>query len=209
MAWSEALQAYTYQCPCGDLFQITLQVRAPACVCVCVCVGGWVGVCVCCPGAHARVRVRAHCVVPRASVACAQQQLSGGATRRQLGWRWRPGRAQAQGRLCSTPPGTPARALLHTPLAADARTRVRRHATGAAGWRGDRALPQLLAVHHGRVRPRRLCSCGPVGSAARHWQRQGGARGVRLQLHADACVMCGERLQLRALPAAECATPKG
>lgn len=24
MAWSEELQAYTYQCPCGDLFQITL-----------------------------------------------------------------------------------------------------------------------------------------------------------------------------------------
>ena len=24
MAWNEELQAYTYQCPCGDLFQITL-----------------------------------------------------------------------------------------------------------------------------------------------------------------------------------------
>ena len=24
MSWSEELQAYTYQCPCGDLFQITL-----------------------------------------------------------------------------------------------------------------------------------------------------------------------------------------
>lgn len=24
MTWSEELQAYTYQCPCGDLFQITL-----------------------------------------------------------------------------------------------------------------------------------------------------------------------------------------
>jgi hypothetical protein len=24
MQWSEDLQAYTYQCPCGDLFQITL-----------------------------------------------------------------------------------------------------------------------------------------------------------------------------------------
>lgn len=24
MEWSEELQAYTYQCPCGDLFQITL-----------------------------------------------------------------------------------------------------------------------------------------------------------------------------------------
>jgi diphthamide biosynthesis protein 3 len=24
MAWSEELQAYTYSCPCGDLFQITL-----------------------------------------------------------------------------------------------------------------------------------------------------------------------------------------
>lgn len=23
MAWSDALQAYTYECPCGDLFQIT------------------------------------------------------------------------------------------------------------------------------------------------------------------------------------------
>ncbi|KAI8467647.1 MAG: hypothetical protein J3K34DRAFT_429761 [Monoraphidium minutum] len=23
MAWSEELKAYTYQCPCGDLFQIT------------------------------------------------------------------------------------------------------------------------------------------------------------------------------------------
>lgn len=23
MAWSDALAAYTYQCPCGDLFQIT------------------------------------------------------------------------------------------------------------------------------------------------------------------------------------------
>ena len=24
MQWSEDMQAYTYQCPCGDLFQITL-----------------------------------------------------------------------------------------------------------------------------------------------------------------------------------------
>jgi CSL zinc finger len=24
MDWSEELQAFTYQCPCGDLFQITL-----------------------------------------------------------------------------------------------------------------------------------------------------------------------------------------
>ncbi len=24
MAWNDELQAYTYQCPCGDLFQITL-----------------------------------------------------------------------------------------------------------------------------------------------------------------------------------------
>jgi diphthamide biosynthesis protein 3 len=23
MAWSDELQAYTYECPCGDLFQIT------------------------------------------------------------------------------------------------------------------------------------------------------------------------------------------
>lgn len=23
MAWDETLEAYTYQCPCGDLFQIT------------------------------------------------------------------------------------------------------------------------------------------------------------------------------------------
>jgi diphthamide biosynthesis protein 3 len=23
MAWSEELQAYTYECPCGDVFQIT------------------------------------------------------------------------------------------------------------------------------------------------------------------------------------------
>jgi diphthamide biosynthesis protein 3 len=35
MAWSEALQAYTYSCPCGDLFQITL-VRAE-----CACGGAW------------------------------------------------------------------------------------------------------------------------------------------------------------------------
>ncbi|KAK9826090.1 hypothetical protein WJX81_001286 [Elliptochloris bilobata] len=25
MVWNEELQAYTYQCPCGDLFQITLE----------------------------------------------------------------------------------------------------------------------------------------------------------------------------------------
>lgn len=25
MEWSEELQAFTYQCPCGDLFQITLE----------------------------------------------------------------------------------------------------------------------------------------------------------------------------------------
>lgn len=25
MDWSEELQAFTYQCPCGDLFQITLE----------------------------------------------------------------------------------------------------------------------------------------------------------------------------------------
>ena len=24
MEWSEELQSFTYQCPCGDLFQITL-----------------------------------------------------------------------------------------------------------------------------------------------------------------------------------------
>jgi hypothetical protein len=24
MSWSDKLQAYTYPCPCGDLFQITL-----------------------------------------------------------------------------------------------------------------------------------------------------------------------------------------
>lgn len=24
MDWDEGLQAFTYQCPCGDLFQITL-----------------------------------------------------------------------------------------------------------------------------------------------------------------------------------------
>lgn len=24
MAWNEELQAFTYSCPCGDLFQITL-----------------------------------------------------------------------------------------------------------------------------------------------------------------------------------------
>lgn len=28
MVWSEELGAYTYQCPCGDLFQITLVRRA-------------------------------------------------------------------------------------------------------------------------------------------------------------------------------------
>ena len=28
MDWSDELQAFTYQCPCGDLFQITL-VRFP------------------------------------------------------------------------------------------------------------------------------------------------------------------------------------
>ncbi|KAK4523769.1 hypothetical protein GAYE_SCF00G1665 [Galdieria yellowstonensis] len=25
MVWNEDLEAYTYQCPCGDLFQITLE----------------------------------------------------------------------------------------------------------------------------------------------------------------------------------------
>lgn len=25
MDWDESLQAFTYQCPCGDLFQITLE----------------------------------------------------------------------------------------------------------------------------------------------------------------------------------------
>ncbi|GJQ08974.1 hypothetical protein GpartN1_g765.t1 [Galdieria partita] len=25
MIWNEELEAYTYQCPCGDLFQITLE----------------------------------------------------------------------------------------------------------------------------------------------------------------------------------------
>ncbi|KAK2079844.1 hypothetical protein QBZ16_002239 [Prototheca wickerhamii] len=25
MEWNESLQAFTYECPCGDLFQITLQ----------------------------------------------------------------------------------------------------------------------------------------------------------------------------------------
>ncbi|GBF89845.1 hypothetical protein Rsub_02549 [Raphidocelis subcapitata] len=39
MEWSEELQAYTYSCPCGDLFQITLEelragediARCPSC----------------------------------------------------------------------------------------------------------------------------------------------------------------------------------
>lgn len=39
MAWNTQLQAYTYQCPCGDLFQITLEdlrqgetiARCPSC----------------------------------------------------------------------------------------------------------------------------------------------------------------------------------
>lgn len=39
MEWSEELQAFTYQCPCGDLFQITLEelasgeevARCPSC----------------------------------------------------------------------------------------------------------------------------------------------------------------------------------
>jgi len=34
MAWDEDLQAYTYSCPCGDLFQITL-VRCWCCDCAC------------------------------------------------------------------------------------------------------------------------------------------------------------------------------
>eukprot|EP00892_Ulva_mutabilis_P008530 jgi/Ulvmu1/6049/UM027_0027.1 len=39
MDWDETLQAFTYQCPCGDLFQITLEeladgeevARCPSC----------------------------------------------------------------------------------------------------------------------------------------------------------------------------------
>lgn len=39
MEWSEELQSFTYQCPCGDLFQISLQelgageeiARCPSC----------------------------------------------------------------------------------------------------------------------------------------------------------------------------------
>lgn len=39
MSWSDELQAFTYQCPCGDLFQITLEelragediARCPSC----------------------------------------------------------------------------------------------------------------------------------------------------------------------------------
>jgi diphthamide biosynthesis protein 3 len=39
MAWNDELKAYTYQCPCGDLFQITLEelaageeiARCPSC----------------------------------------------------------------------------------------------------------------------------------------------------------------------------------
>ena len=39
MEWSDELQAFTYQCPCGDLFQITLEelragedvARCPSC----------------------------------------------------------------------------------------------------------------------------------------------------------------------------------
>lgn len=39
MSWSDKLQAYTYPCPCGDLFQITLEelkggediARCPSC----------------------------------------------------------------------------------------------------------------------------------------------------------------------------------
>lgn len=38
MDWSEELQAFTYQCPCGDLFQITMVRFAGSCAparCVC------------------------------------------------------------------------------------------------------------------------------------------------------------------------------
>lgn len=33
MDWSEELQAFTYQCPCGDLFQITLDELAAGAGC--------------------------------------------------------------------------------------------------------------------------------------------------------------------------------
>lgn len=33
MTWDEDLQAYTYQCPCGDLFQITLVRQLAVVVC--------------------------------------------------------------------------------------------------------------------------------------------------------------------------------
>jgi hypothetical protein len=38
MKWDEQLQAYTYSCPCGDLFQITL-VSHTFCCCLCECSG--------------------------------------------------------------------------------------------------------------------------------------------------------------------------
>ena len=36
MDWSEDLQAFTYQCPCGDLFQITLEELAAGTRCRCL-----------------------------------------------------------------------------------------------------------------------------------------------------------------------------
>ena len=41
MEWDEALQAFTYQCPCGDLFQITLEELASGERWLCVCVRGF------------------------------------------------------------------------------------------------------------------------------------------------------------------------
>jgi diphthamide biosynthesis protein 3 len=36
MKWDEQLQAYTYSCPCGDLFQITLvSYTCGSCLCEC------------------------------------------------------------------------------------------------------------------------------------------------------------------------------
>ena len=48
MDWSEELQAFTYQCPCGDLFQITLdELAAGALLGLCMRGIAWQPCCIC------------------------------------------------------------------------------------------------------------------------------------------------------------------
>jgi hypothetical protein len=126
MSWSEELQAYTYQCPCGDLFQITLVGSGAA------------------PNTHAHNSTRT------------RQNLGGKSVKGLLGGQTLPSHGfaacRAQAALPLLPHPRSCAVLIVIP-------------GGAALWRGDCAVPQLLPLHHSHLQPG---GSAQPAAAARH-----------------------------------------